>query len=784
MAELQGEADFEEFIVTFKPNTALGLRLAPRAGGFGAVFDGWKEDKESVGENHERLEVGDRLIGVGASNNVGPLTKFDTVSQMIHNAGLKCFEDIALAEEKAREAEQEAGRGLVALQVKTKYDTSSKKFSTSAAQARIVLRFLKPLRSDLVLIDESICNLDVWFRPTNSAMYGCRFAGCSSRTSREVETVFRSVEKGMALVAVNNRSIEGLPFNLALDCIKETKPPMVLRFAHIDEDDEDDQADSLYDKNEDDGTKESKTGKEGGQDIRENVLAKTDTYFKVMGEPFTNRMKRNFFESILEGDENYFLDRLKGGIDLSIRDNNGQTPLIVAASLGDRGLVFIRHLLEEGVPVDDVESSNGKTALHIAAGLDSERVMHQLIYAKCDINMKDNKNHTPLMDAVIKNRLNAVSILLRSGGNVRVREKLTGWTCLHYAALNDRADIAEELINAGNADLHAETASAPLRARRTALQIARESGSTQVAVLLHELCCSEPLQRIWPKPSYWVVDDCTSGAVDLPWREAMYNFRDAQLAEAHVRRCAVDSLHKVRAWKPLGKHDDSVRNSWEDALRPAIPEPDTVGQLWVGSMESLTYSWIQKKQIDAVVIFSHEHKTSDSFEQANPWIRHMCRLIVPRPHSFKDFLRGSFSLVTKYAFGRLEKLENVLIASDMVSRDEPLGLPLAAAIAVLNVKYQQNLKDLLRMTSQRCYFYTREEAKEKHEWIRKSKRGQFSDDELVRYRLDNEVRRTNKRAEFSPEWKEGLERIDDMQQSRKIAQTRRDQVYFRAHFQM
>jgi ankyrin repeat protein len=110
---------------------------------------------------------------------------------------------------------------------------------------------------------------------------------------------------------------------------------------------------------------------------------------------------------------------LDAGVQVEARDENGQTPLIVAASHGQTEIVKV--LLEKGANVD-AEGSQGGTAL---------------IAAACSCAIID-----------MPYTLDAIVLLVEKHANVNARTK-DGSTALMGAAGWGRSDIAEFLLNHG-----------------------------------------------------------------------------------------------------------------------------------------------------------------------------------------------------------------------------------------------------------------------------------------------------------------------------------------------
>lgn len=124
-------------------------------------------------------------------------------------------------------------------------------------------------------------------------------------------------------------------------------------------------------------------------------------------------------------------------------DGSGETPLGAAARRGQAECV--RLLLEAGAK--DEAAPEALSAGHAAAMNGHREVLRLLLEA--------GVARPDLFSAVYDEGSETMRRLLADGADVRVRESLRGWTPLHLAARQGRADLVELLAEAG-ADVHAE----------------------------------------------------------------------------------------------------------------------------------------------------------------------------------------------------------------------------------------------------------------------------------------------------------------------------------------
>lgn len=113
-----------------------------------------------------------------------------------------------------------------------------------------------------------------------------------------------------------------------------------------------------------------------------------------------------------------FLDDDSQGADVDMRDENGDTALIIASAVGN--VVLVRYLHEAGASVAS-RNRTGWTALHLACYQGCEPVVKYLLaVGQCDLEECNGHGSTALMVAVPRNHGDVVRLLLRKGASVSV----------------------------------------------------------------------------------------------------------------------------------------------------------------------------------------------------------------------------------------------------------------------------------------------------------------------------------------------------------------------------
>ena len=116
------------------------------------------------------------------------------------------------------------------------------------------------------------------------------------------------------------------------------------------------------------------------------------------------------------------------GADVNLFTSYKHTPLMLACK--SHNMEAINFLLNKGADVN-LQDRDGQSALHFA----SSDICYWLIQNLADVNMCDNHNCTPLMQASSKSDVKKVAMLIENGAKVDLQD-LNGNTALHHAMHN------------------------------------------------------------------------------------------------------------------------------------------------------------------------------------------------------------------------------------------------------------------------------------------------------------------------------------------------------------
>lgn len=127
-------------------------------------------------------------------------------------------------------------------------------------------------------------------------------------------------------------------------------------------------------------------------------------------------------------------EKAQGGFDINAKDDEGMTPLHMAAVLCNAKSLGHVHVLVEHSADLQVVTEGGRNALHLAARARNSGVVGYLT-ARCpeSIHQMDASGRTPLFDACASGIAESVACLVRAGADVSVKD-VDGWTPLHACA--------------------------------------------------------------------------------------------------------------------------------------------------------------------------------------------------------------------------------------------------------------------------------------------------------------------------------------------------------------
>ena len=147
-----------------------------------------------------------------------------------------------------------------------------------------------------------------------------------------------------------------------------------------------------------------------------------------------------------EGNTDAALELIRQGAEKAVVAGEIGTPLHQAAAVGH--VLTVKAMLKAGCPVD-VVSTTGATSLHWAAAGGSVEVIREVLSTnRCNINAIDNNGETPLSVAAVHGNTDAALELIRQGAEKAVVNGVMG-TPLHQAAAVGHVLTVKAMLKAG-----------------------------------------------------------------------------------------------------------------------------------------------------------------------------------------------------------------------------------------------------------------------------------------------------------------------------------------------
>ncbi len=171
-------------------------------------------------------------------------------------------------------------------------------------------------------------------------------------------------------------------------------------------------------------------------------LARLD---RLIEEQKDHIIKAGLLELSKEGNVDDIQILLEKGAYPDVRDQRGNTPLMVAS---DRGFIkIVKTLLKHGAD-PNLKNNAGDTALINAVWNNHTAIAGLLIRSKAHINTANKRGWTPLMYAALHGHYELFRLLLKNGANMEARTK-DGKTALSIAAHNGKRKIVSLLLQNG-----------------------------------------------------------------------------------------------------------------------------------------------------------------------------------------------------------------------------------------------------------------------------------------------------------------------------------------------
>ncbi len=157
-------------------------------------------------------------------------------------------------------------------------------------------------------------------------------------------------------------------------------------------------------------------------------------------------LRRRMFEAAKSGDAAKVEQFLSGEADVNARDENNDTPLIIAARHGQSAIVKLL-LGRKGLDLDATNHSRC-TPLIEASEQGHSEIVKLLLEAGANVNFKSADGFTPLALASRDGHAETVKLLLDKGADIKARAD-NGKTALNLASGRGRLDVVRLLLENG-----------------------------------------------------------------------------------------------------------------------------------------------------------------------------------------------------------------------------------------------------------------------------------------------------------------------------------------------
>lgn len=163
-------------------------------------------------------------------------------------------------------------------------------------------------------------------------------------------------------------------------------------------------------------------------------------YFRPQDFPDPDELQEElFFLAASSDDMDAFCAMLDGGMDPSIQDAYGETPILRA--LQENSVRVVRALLDRNIELPN-------DALAIAAGRGHHEIVKDLLARGFHVDERDSQSWTPLMGAALMGHGEVVRLLIQDGAAIDAVDS-AGMTALHHAATTGSVEVIGLLLIEG-----------------------------------------------------------------------------------------------------------------------------------------------------------------------------------------------------------------------------------------------------------------------------------------------------------------------------------------------
>lgn len=156
---------------------------------------------------------------------------------------------------------------------------------------------------------------------------------------------------------------------------------------------------------------------------------------------------RSLLEAVAKGEFAVAEKLVADGADINERNDDGITPLILAAYAGQVGT--IAWLLERGADPNLQNDDNETCLISGMAAENADEVIPILLKAGADPNLRDTLNRTPLIWAAAEGHIGAANALIAAGTDLSVKDEGNA-SALTAAVISGHMEIVDALLATGD----------------------------------------------------------------------------------------------------------------------------------------------------------------------------------------------------------------------------------------------------------------------------------------------------------------------------------------------
>ncbi|XP_057355324.1 ankyrin repeat domain-containing protein 26-like [Manis pentadactyla] len=253
------------------------------------------------------------------------------------------------------------------------------------------------------------------------------------------------------------------------------------------------------------------------------------------------------------------------------------------------------------------------TALHLACANGHAEVVTVLLQRKCELNLRDNLERTPLIKAVQCQQEDCARILLDHGADPNVSD-IYGNTALHYAACGERVTTVAQLLS-HNADIEVNN-----KEGFTPLLLAIRQGKHEMTkYLLTKGANVHAVDKKKRTTLMLAIDNGSTVIARLLLRQDIDVLSEDTLGWTAKNYACKRGLNTIWQLIDMYKVDKGIKNSSQNN-RNSSPGSDSPG-ITVSDVSSQTPGDLKTEEQDFIMMSKKEEERPDGSDHNHPQVR-------------------------------------------------------------------------------------------------------------------------------------------------------------------